>query len=226
MASTLSIIIWFIVLSQCESHNKISIKVYQLAINTSHIVGQSIINAVSIAINEINERQDILPHHQIEIEVFDYQKDNQMAIQFAKHITQQQTNKISDDISLISPLIFGPPWSSTSRYILPILNAYNFGLLSSYATSSDLSEYSYFYRTVPDEKIQTNALLKLCKHFNWDKIGVLYLHNTNGRQLNQLIIDQSMNINDENFTLDITSIPYYYENIHDAEHYPMNSIRN
>ena len=49
--------------------------------------------------------------------------------------------------------------------------------LSSGATSTFLTNYPTFYRTIASDDIQAQALIEMCVHFGWDSIGVVHMSN-------------------------------------------------
>eukprot|EP01084_Bolivina_argentea_P130092 229683_1 len=93
-----------------------------------------------------------------------------------------EKNNISD---INIPIVVGPPTSGYSLTLNPLFTAFNLLQFSSTATSTFLSSYKTFFRSVPSDDLQAHALIKLCKYFNWNNIGIMYMNTNYGSSLQQ-----------------------------------------
>eukprot|EP01084_Bolivina_argentea_P282105 482821_1 len=90
------------------------------------------------------------------------------------------------DDNVYFPIILGAPWSIFSTLTAPVLGASNMGQISASATSvalSDTTLYPHFYRTMPSDALQSQALILLCKEMNWTSIAVVYVSDPYGLHL-------------------------------------------
>ncbi|KAM9354774.1 olfactory receptor CB1 [Pholidichthys leucotaenia] len=74
-------------------------------------------------------------------------------------------------------VILGALYSEVSIAVARLLNVYMVPLLSSTSTSPELSDklrYPVFLRTIPSDKHQTKAVVKIMQHFGWKWVGVVY----------------------------------------------------
>ncbi|XP_070782144.1 olfactory receptor CB1 [Enoplosus armatus] len=81
-------------------------------------------------------------------------------------------------------IILGALYSEVSIAVARLLNVYMVPLLSSTASSPELSDklrYPVFTRTIPSDKHQTKAVAKLMRHYGWNWVGVVYGDDDYGR---------------------------------------------
>ncbi|KAM3936603.1 vomeronasal type-2 receptor 26-like [Leptodactylus fuscus] len=83
--------------------------------------------------------------------------------------------------------------SSTTLPMAQLLTLYGYTQISYGARDPLLSDkrlYPNFFRTVPDDKIQFSALVKLLERFQWNWVGIITSDDESGRQELQQIIRQ------------------------------------
>eukprot|EP01084_Bolivina_argentea_P226475 382562_1 len=86
-------------------------------------------------------------------------------------------------LDINTPFVIGPPTSGYSLTLNPLFQAFNLLHFSSTATSTFLSDYPSFFRSVPSDDLQASAIIKLCKYFNWINIGIMYMDTKYGSSL-------------------------------------------
>ncbi|KAM3936924.1 taste receptor type 1 member 3-like [Leptodactylus fuscus] len=83
--------------------------------------------------------------------------------------------------------------SSTTLPMARLLSVYGYTQISYGARDPLLSDkrlYPNFFRTVPDDKIQFSAFVKLLERFQWNWVGIITSDDESGRQELQQIIRQ------------------------------------
>ncbi|XP_072046435.1 metabotropic glutamate receptor 3-like [Amphiura filiformis] len=73
--------------------------------------------------------------------------------------------------------VIGTSRSSTSLLAAKVGGIYDIPVISYYATSDELSNskrFPYFFRTVPPDKFQVNAIVDILLHYNWKYIALFY----------------------------------------------------
>eukprot|EP01084_Bolivina_argentea_P098753 177489_1 len=142
-----------------------------------------------MAIDEINTNPNILQNYTLKMKVLKSASPTD-ALRNAAMIQELFSGCSSQyNSSMISPIILGPPWSSMSLLTSIVFNINLLLQISESATLSTLSSATYtsFFRTIPDNTLQAQALVKLCEHFGWTRIGVVYMHDDYGDNINKLI---------------------------------------
>ncbi|XP_040611152.1 vomeronasal type-2 receptor 1 [Mesocricetus auratus] len=130
-------------------------------------------------IKEINERKDILPNHTLGYQIFDtcyaISKTMETAFTFLTGQEEYQPNfRNSTGKYLVG--IIGAGGSSLSVAASRILGLYRMpqvGYTSSCPILSDSYPFSAFLRTIPSDKIQSEAMVTLIKHFGWVWVGAI-----------------------------------------------------
>ena len=98
-----------------------------------------------LAVQEINNNLTFLPNYTLDLKIFDIGYQSHTAI----IDTLEVVNSPNNETHLSFPIILGAPWSAVSITINPILASFNMGQISSFATSTSLSDktkYPTFYR--------------------------------------------------------------------------------
>ena len=83
--------------------------------------------------------------------------------------------------------LIGPGSSTVTIQVQNLLSLFNIPQVGYSATSKDLSkksDYKYFLRVVPSDKLQARALADLVVHYNWTYVSTVY---TEGRSSNPII---------------------------------------
>ena len=179
------------------SENKVESKQKLLLYALSSVsLGQSggyIVGAQRLAVNDINNRIDILPNYELHIELINSNNSKTTSLKSALSISSTNSLLWSEDNStIIIPIVLGMPWSSLSIMTAPALAAFNWSQISSSATSillSDSSSYPTFYRTPPSDDLQAIAIIKLCQQFNWTNIGIININDNYGVYLTNNLLE-------------------------------------
>ena len=80
--------------------------------------------------------------------------------------------------------IIGPTTSDQALLASVVHGAYDAAVVSHSATSQvfdDRQTYFNFFRTVPSDFMQINAIIAILKHFNWTYVSIVYSHGQYGR---------------------------------------------
>ncbi|XP_012871657.1 PREDICTED: vomeronasal type-2 receptor 1-like [Dipodomys ordii] len=130
-------------------------------------------------IQEINERKDILPKHTLGYQIFDscftVSKAMESALVF---LTGQEENKPNMRNSTGAYLagIVGSGGSALSIAASRLLGLYyvpQVGYASTSSVLSDKYQFPSYFRIVPSDNIQSQAMVKLIQHFGWVWVGTI-----------------------------------------------------
>ncbi|XP_073350172.1 extracellular calcium-sensing receptor-like [Pagrus major] len=136
--------------------------------------------AMIFAIEEINNSTELLPGIKLGYEIH----DSCTTVPVAMHVTFQLSNGLDpvfytgDNCSQSGMVmaIVGESESTPSISMSRVIGPFNIPLVSYFATCaclSDKQQYPSFFRTIPSDQFQTDALAKLIKHFGWTWIGAV-----------------------------------------------------
>uniref|UniRef100_H2ZIQ5 G-protein coupled receptors family 3 profile domain-containing protein n=1 Tax=Ciona savignyi TaxID=51511 RepID=H2ZIQ5_CIOSA len=132
--------------------------------------------AMIFAIQEVNNRTDLLPNVTLGWELFDTCNTHARAVTQALNVVDS-INKQPKSMKLrcISALI-GPTASDKSIIVSNILSVFDIPQISYGATSrllSDKNVFSSFLRTIPNDDEQATAMVDLLLHHNWTWVGAV-----------------------------------------------------
>ena len=203
------------------SANKTVINIYALTTITLGEGGRGVVGSQRLHLDEINKNDSIFPDYEFTITPYDSQGDSVTALKYALQMIENEDNLILNysnetgytEVTL--PIVLGAPWSSLSVITAPALGGFNFGMVSSAATSVLLSEtgdFPFFYRTPPADNVQSAGVIKLCTEFGWDKIAIMYVNNNYGVYLAISILSLALQENIEAY-----SIPFEHLSIESYE---------
>ncbi|KAM8768478.1 extracellular calcium-sensing receptor-like [Acanthopagrus schlegelii] len=136
--------------------------------------------AMIFAIEEINNSTELLPGIKLGYQIH----DSCTTVPVAMHVTFQLSNGLDpvfntgDNCSQAGKVmaIVGESESTPSISMSRIIGPFNIPQVSYFATCaclSDKQQYPSFFRTIPSDQFQTDALAKLIKHFGWTWIGAV-----------------------------------------------------
>uniref|UniRef100_A0A8C4X5T1 Extracellular calcium-sensing receptor-like n=1 Tax=Erpetoichthys calabaricus TaxID=27687 RepID=A0A8C4X5T1_ERPCA len=148
--------------------------------------GYQFAEAMIFAIEEINNRTDILPNVSLGYKIYDACGTISLAIKAAMALisgageAQSSTLSCSQQSSIHA--IIGE--SASSPTIVVFLIYYHDILKVHFATCACLSnrkEFPTFFRTIPSDYYQSRALAQLVKHFGWTWVGTIRSDNDYGK---------------------------------------------
>ncbi|XP_031430033.2 extracellular calcium-sensing receptor-like [Clupea harengus] len=158
---------------------------------------------MAFAVQEINQRQDLLPHLKLGYHIRDSCDDIPVSLKNTLLLANGQPEKGSGSTCLdihrkVSPVIVGDAGSGVSMAVLRILGSFHVPLVSYFASCSCLSnqkEFPTFMRTMPSDAFQTKALARLVSHFHWTWVGVIGLESDYARFAIQLFLQEAARYN-------------------------------
>ncbi|XP_047246848.1 extracellular calcium-sensing receptor-like [Girardinichthys multiradiatus] len=133
------------------------------------------------AIEEINNSTKLLPGVRLGYQIFDTCASVLVATQVASQLLNGQDtvfyeeNNCSKSGKVIAAV--GDSGSTPSISISRIFRSFDVPLVSYFATCaclSDKKQFPTFFRTIPSDHYQADALAKLVKHFGWTWIGAVH----------------------------------------------------
>ncbi|XP_028818641.1 extracellular calcium-sensing receptor [Denticeps clupeoides] len=153
---------------------------------------------MTFAVQEINHRQDILPHLKLGFHIRDTCDDIPVAVKTSLLLVNGQPDAGRGTCghvhTSVSPVIVGDAGSGVSMAVLRTLGSFNIPLVSYFASCSCLSnkkEFPAFMRTMPSDAFQTKALAKLVSYFHWTWVGVIGGQSDYARFAIQLFLQES-----------------------------------
>uniref|UniRef100_A0A8D0A5F7 G-protein coupled receptors family 3 profile domain-containing protein n=1 Tax=Sander lucioperca TaxID=283035 RepID=A0A8D0A5F7_SANLU len=132
------------------------------------------------AIEEINNSTELLPGIKLGYQIY----DSCASVPVAVHVAFQLSNGLDpvfytgDNCSQSGMVmaVVGESGSTPSISMSRIIGPFNIPQVSHFATCACLSnkqQYPSFFRTIPSDQFQADALAKLVKHFGWTWIGAV-----------------------------------------------------
>ncbi|XP_034723376.1 extracellular calcium-sensing receptor-like [Etheostoma cragini] len=136
--------------------------------------------AMIFAIEEINNSTELLPGIKLGYQIY----DSCASVPVTVHVAFQLSNSLDpvfytgDNCSQSGMVmaVIGETGSTPSISMSRIIGSFNIPQVSHFATCACLSnkqQYPNFYRTIPSDQFQAEALAKLVKHFGWSWIGAV-----------------------------------------------------
>ncbi|OCT93495.1 hypothetical protein XELAEV_18016564mg [Xenopus laevis] len=130
------------------------------------------------AIQEINQREDLLPNITLGYRIFDSASNEHEAILKTFLLMSGgrilAPNYICQEKRMVA--FIGDLGSATSRVISVITGIYHYPQISYGSmdtTFTDRVRFPFLYRTVPNERYQHIAIVQLLKHFGWIWVGIV-----------------------------------------------------
>ncbi|XP_076591339.1 extracellular calcium-sensing receptor-like [Chaetodon auriga] len=172
---------------------------------------------MTFAINEINQRSDLLPQLKLGFHIRDScddipvslgaclllvngQPERGSAVNIVKKSKGPQSN-LGSNLGCsavqrtVSPVIIGDAASGVSMALLRSLGSFHIPLVSYFASCSCLSnqrEFPTFMRTMPSDAFQVRALVRLVNYFGWTWVGVIGVESDYARFAIQLFLQESV----------------------------------
>ncbi|XP_023287281.1 extracellular calcium-sensing receptor-like [Seriola lalandi dorsalis] len=136
--------------------------------------------AMVFAIEEINKSSKLLPSIRLGYQIHDSCASVPMTVRVAFQLSNglDPVFYTGDHCtrSGIMMAIIGESGSTPSISMSRVIGSFNIPQVSHYATCACLSnkeQYPSFFRTIPSDQFQADALAKLVKHFGWTWIGAV-----------------------------------------------------
>ncbi|XP_043975233.1 extracellular calcium-sensing receptor-like [Gambusia affinis] len=136
--------------------------------------------AMLFAIEEINNRSELLPGISLGYRIYDSCGSIARSIKGALALVNGNKNVSDTSKACTKPAnvqaIMGEASSSPSMAIATVIGPFHIPLISHFATCaclSDKSKYPSFLRTIPSDYYQSRALAHLVKHFGWTWVGAI-----------------------------------------------------
>ncbi|KAK5614404.1 hypothetical protein CRENBAI_026022 [Crenichthys baileyi] len=133
------------------------------------------------AIEEINNSTELLPGIRLGYQIYDTCASVPIAVHVAFQLLNGQNPVFYNDSNCSQSGVViaavGDSGSTPSISISHIMGSFNIPLVSHFATCaclSDKQEYPTFFRTIPSDHYQADALAKLVKYFGWTWIGAVH----------------------------------------------------
>ncbi|XP_052007768.1 extracellular calcium-sensing receptor-like [Xyrauchen texanus] len=155
------------------------------------------------AVNEINQRQDLLPNLSLGYHIRDSCDDIPVSLKMSLLLVNGQPERGSgqgceDTQKQLCPVIVGDAGSGVSMAVQRTLGPFKLPLVSYFASCSCLSnkrEFPAFMRTMPSDAFQIKALVKLVHYFQWTWVGVIGVESDYARFAIQLLLKESERFN-------------------------------
>ncbi|KAI9538766.1 hypothetical protein NQZ68_012419 [Dissostichus eleginoides] len=136
--------------------------------------------AMVFAIEQINNSTELLPGIKLGYEIY----DSCASVSVAVHVAFQLSGRLDpvfntgDKCSQSGMVmaVVGESGSTPSISMSRVIGPFNIPQVSHFATCaclSDKQQYPSFFRTIPSDQFQADALAKLVKHFGWTWIGAV-----------------------------------------------------
>ncbi|XP_070399932.1 extracellular calcium-sensing receptor-like [Nothobranchius furzeri] len=136
--------------------------------------------AMIFAIEEINNSTELLPGIKLGYQIYDTCASVTVAADVAFQLLNGQDSVLYKDSHCSQSgavmAVVGDSGSTPTISMSRIIGPFNIPLVSHFATCaclSDKQQYPTFFRTVPSDQFQADALAKLVKHFGWTWIGAV-----------------------------------------------------
>ncbi|XP_073350181.1 extracellular calcium-sensing receptor-like [Pagrus major] len=136
--------------------------------------------AMAFAIEEINNSTELLPGIKLGYQIHDscttVSVTMQVAFQLSNGLDPVFYPRDNCSQSGMVMAIVGEAESTASIIMSRVIGPFNIPQVSYFATCaclSDKQQFPSFFRTIPSDQFQTDALAKLIKHFGWTWIGAV-----------------------------------------------------
>ncbi|XP_022798998.1 extracellular calcium-sensing receptor-like [Stylophora pistillata] len=150
--------------------------------------GLGFIEAITFAIDRINNDTNLLPNVTLGFDIRDYCDTPVLAMSTAYDFVKSNylnelpvigLDNLTDPISAV----IGAEDSSSSTLISSLLQVVGIPTMSPLSTSEELSSpyFSTFFRTIPPDGEQAKAMVDIIEHYGWTYIAAVAIDNSYGR---------------------------------------------
>ncbi|MEQ2230306.1 hypothetical protein ILYODFUR_027904 [Ilyodon furcidens] len=133
------------------------------------------------AIDQINNSTELLPGIKLGYQIYDSCVSVPVSVHVAFQLSNGQDPVFYKDSNCsqsgVVMAAVGDSGSTPSISMSRIMGPFNIPLVSHFATCaclSDKQQFPTFFRTIPSDQFQADALAKLVKHFGWTWIGAIH----------------------------------------------------
>ncbi|XP_069805697.1 vomeronasal type-2 receptor 26-like [Dendropsophus ebraccatus] len=138
------------------------------------------------AIEEINDRTDILPNITLGFRIYDSCTSENLAVKSALSVISETQELIPNYMcqgSQKTVAVVGHLLSSSTYTIARVAQLFGYPQISYGALNSALSEnFPLLYRTVPSESSQFHVIIQLLLHFSWTWVGIITTEDDSSQQ--------------------------------------------
>nr|XP_043876815.1 extracellular calcium-sensing receptor-like [Solea senegalensis] len=152
-----------------------------------NVIGYRHAQTMAFAIDEINRNSNLLPDVTLGYSLYDHCNQLRIGFRAALALVSGQEEQVTLEENCVgTPLVLGIVGDSSSTRSIAIstlLGLYRVPLVSYFATCSCLSDrqkFPSFFRTIPSDAFQVNAMIQILKHFGWIWAGLLISDNDYG----------------------------------------------
>lgn len=153
--------------------------------NEKMVGGTQLIEIINMMVEQINRNTTILPGVTLGSLIIDTRRTSsytlkQIARSFFPLIAKETQNCNNDSIFTPLPLFAGVIGSSTSGVSMDsakLLQAFSIPQISYWSTSSELSDkakFPYFFRTIPSDAEQADAIIEFAAIMEWNYVSFIY----------------------------------------------------
>ena len=145
--------------------------------------GVVLVEAMRYAINKINKNVSLLFGNRLGYRIIDSCRN-------AATLRKSLFNTIRSKYYLG---IVGPPTSDEAIIAATVHSAYKSAVISNSASSTifgDKKRYPNFFRTIPSDRLQVQALVSVVSYFDWRYVSVVNSYGSYGRGGMELLIEQ------------------------------------
>ncbi|XP_008423295.1 vomeronasal type-2 receptor 1-like, partial [Poecilia reticulata] len=139
------------------------------------------------AIEEINNSTDLLPGIKLGYRIYDSCVSVPVSVHVAFELTNGEDPVFYEGMNCsrsgVVMAAVGDAGSSNSISVSRVIGSFNIPLVSHFATCaclSDKKQFPTFFRTIPSDHYQADALAKMVKHFGWTWIGAVHSNSDYG----------------------------------------------
>lgn len=140
------------------------------------------VEAMIFAVNDINNRSDILPNVTLKYEILNTCGLSKIALEEAVELMDIHLSNNKSSVGISG--IVGPALSDVSISVAGLLRVFQIPQISHSSTAAILSDkqmFDYFFRTIPPDSFQAEAMADMILHFNWTYIIGIHTDDSYGR---------------------------------------------
>ena len=136
------------------------------------------VEAMLFAIDSVNANETLLPNISLGFDIRDTCFSDQIGLDEAIDVINGSRDSATPTVGIV-----GAGGSRVNMAVARVGRLYQIPQVSFSSTSPLLSnrvEYSFFYRTVPPDNIQTQTMIGIVCYFNWTQVALIYVEDAYG----------------------------------------------